>query len=105
MKIRLLDFANNESFIEIPDETTEITIEIISGDMVMTSPVHFDSSNCREMDFYDGELTLKKKDFHILDEISSSDDLLFFNIEREEINYFSEEENFEEFKELRFLFI
>lgn len=75
MKIRLLDYKYDEHFVEIPDDTEEIVINVISGDMVMTSPIHFDTSNTRIMNFNDGTIVLKKDEFYKLDEISSSYDL------------------------------
>ena len=75
MKIRLLDYSGKEQFVEIPDDTQEIVIDILSGDMVMTYPVFFDTSKDRAMDFYDGSFTISKKDFHHLNEIKKSYDL------------------------------
>jgi hypothetical protein len=77
MKIRLLNYADKEHFVEIPDDTKEITIEIISGDMVLTSPIHYDTCpNGRMMNFYDGTVVLDKKDFGRLETIKESYDLL-----------------------------
>lgn len=75
MKIRLLDYKYDEHFVEIPNDTEEIVIEIISGDMVMKSPIHFDTSDHRILNFHDGTVTLSKDKFHILDEITSTYDL------------------------------
>lgn len=75
MKIRLLDYSGKEQFVEIPDNTQEIVIDILSGDMVMTYPVFFDTSRNRVMTFYDGSFIISKKDFHHLDEIKKSYDL------------------------------
>lgn len=73
MKLRLLDYSGKEFFCEVPDSTEQITIDIISGDMIMTNPVHFDTGkNSRLMDFFDYTVTLNKEDFHILDEITNS---------------------------------
>lgn len=72
MKIRLLDYKHDEYFVEIPDDTDEITIKVISGDMVMTSPVRYDTSDVRMMNYYDGEFTLHRNDFHFLDKIRST---------------------------------
>ena len=77
MKIRLLDYKYDEHFVEIPDNTEEIVIEVISGDMVMTSPIHFDTSDSRVMNFRDGTAVLSRDKFHILDEINSTYDLFF----------------------------
>ena len=75
MKLRLLNYAGEEHFCEIPDDTQEIVIDILSGDMVMTYPIFFDTCRNRVMDFYDGSFTISKKDFHYLDEIKESYDL------------------------------
>lgn len=82
MKIRLLDYNGKETFTEIPDNTQEIALLILSGDMVMVYPKFEDSSNCRVEHFFDGHYIIKKKDFHILDEIKDSYGLEEF----EEIN-------------------
>ena len=76
MKLRLLDYARKEYFCEVPDNTEQITINIISGDMVMVDPVHFDTSNNRITDLYDGTIILKKEEFHKLKKINSSYDIL-----------------------------
>lgn len=75
MKLRLLDYNGDEHFCEVPDNTEEITINIISGDMVMTNPIHFDTSEDRIMDFYDGTIILQKEEFHRLNEITNSYEL------------------------------
>lgn len=75
MKIRLLDYRGREHFCEVPNNTKQIVINIVSGDMVMTSPVHFDTSNSRIINCLDGTRVLNKKDFHILNEITDSCDL------------------------------
>ena len=76
MKIRLLDFSGVEHFVEIPDDTNEITIKVISGDMVMTSPFRYDTSDDRLMNYYDGEFTLQKQDFHVLDEVKNTHEFM-----------------------------
>lgn len=72
MKIRLLDYASNEKFCEIPDDTKEIAISVISGDMVMTYPIYCDSSDERIMDFNDGSTIISKENFYKLNNIQSS---------------------------------
>lgn len=78
MKVRLLNYHDDEFFVEIPDDTEEITIEIISGDMIMISPVYFDTdvNNTRMLQFNDGMFTLTKDQFHLLNEIEDSYELL-----------------------------
>lgn len=74
MKIRLLDYADEEHFVEIPNDTEEIVINVISGDMVIVSPIHYDTSNSRIMNFNDGTIVLKKDEFWKLDKATSSYD-------------------------------
>lgn len=76
MKITLLDWSGEKHYVEIPDDTTEISGEIISGDMVMYDPVFYDTGRgTRTMKFFDGSFTLTKDQFHELDEMSSSYDV------------------------------
>lgn len=75
MKVRLLDYANTEHFVEIPDDTEEIVIDIISGDMVMKYPIYYDTSDCRMINFNDGTIYLKKDEFHKLDTAVNSYDI------------------------------
>ena len=74
MKLRLLNYAGEEYFCEVPDNTEQVTINIISGDMV--DPVYFDTSNDRMIDFYSGTVILNKEEFHKLEKINNSYDLL-----------------------------
>lgn len=78
MRIKLLDYKNREKFCEIPDDTEEIAISVISGDMVMTSPVYCDSSDDRVMNFNDGSTIISRENFDKLNNIYSSYDV--FNI-------------------------
>lgn len=76
MKIRLLDYANVEHFVEIPDDTEVIRGEIISGDMVMTYPIYYDTGKTtRTMNFYDGDFEIEAKDFEKLNTIGGSYDV------------------------------
>jgi hypothetical protein len=80
MTIRLLDFAANEYFVEIPDDTEELIIDIVSGDMVLQSPVYYDTGReSRVMNFYDGTIVLNKKDFSKLNEIEEACEILWIN--------------------------
>lgn len=79
MKIRLLDYKDSEFFVDIPDSTESITIKVVTGDMIITDPVYFDTSNRRLENFNDGVVTLKKEQFHYLNEIRNSYEL--FDIE------------------------
>ena len=75
MKLRLLDYAGREYFCEVPDNTEQIIINIISGDMVMVDPVYFNTSNTRIKSFYDGTIVLRKEMFHKLNKINNSYDI------------------------------
>ena len=75
MKLRLLDYLGKEYFCEVPDNTEQVTINIVSGDMVMVSPVHFDTCNTKRINFYDGTVTLSKEEFYKLDKVEDSYDL------------------------------
>ena len=79
MKIRLLDYMKEEHFVEIPDDTEEIIINVISGDMVMIAPIHFDTSDHRILNFFDGTITLNKDEFYKLDKAESSYDSIFYS--------------------------
>lgn len=72
MKIRLLDYADHAKYCEIPDDTEEIAISVISGDMVMTYPIYCDSSNDRVMDFNYGSTIISKENFDKLNNIHNS---------------------------------
>ena len=75
MKLRLLDYTGEEYFCEVPDNTEQVIINIVSGDMVMVDPVHFDTCNTRRMSFYDGTVILSKEEFYKLDKVEDSYDL------------------------------
>ena len=45
----------------------------------MTDPIHFDTSDCRLVNFNDGIVTLKRSQFYYLDEVKNSYEL--FDIE------------------------
>lgn len=81
MKITLLDWSCKKHYVEIPDDTTEIHGEIISGDMVMHEPKYYDTGReTRTMNFHDGSFTIERKDFHRLDELLDSYEV--FNISK-----------------------
>ena len=92
MKIRLLDYLKKEHFVDIPNDTDEICISVISGDMVMTSPVHYDTTNNRRANFRDAVIIIKKEDFDILNKVKSSFELICWSHgddvnEEDEIEY------------------
>lgn len=71
MKITLLDWSGKKHRVEIPDDTETITGRVVSGDMIMTSPIYHDTGeNTRMMNFNDGSFSVDRKDFHKLDKMS-----------------------------------
>lgn len=75
MKVKLLDGDGNPKWVEIPDDTEKVSGIILSGDMVMTSPVHEDASDDRFVDFYDGAWEVRREDFDKLNSLSRSYDV------------------------------
>ena len=41
MVIQLLDYSGKKYSVKIPDNTQELHIQIISGDMVLLSPIYY----------------------------------------------------------------
>ena len=72
IKINLIDYAGNKVPVELDDNTDKISGVILSGDMVMEKPFHKDTSNCREVGFYDGVFEISKKNFDELNKCKSS---------------------------------
>jgi hypothetical protein len=71
MTITLLDYAGGKHYVEIPDYTETITGKVVSGDMIMTSPIYYDTGEyTRTMNFNDGSFTIDRENFHRLDEMS-----------------------------------
>lgn len=54
--ITLMDYSKSKVKVEIPSNTKEIDIDIISGDMVMTSQIYFDADveHDRKFHYFDG---------------------------------------------------
>lgn len=79
MVIQLLDYLGKKHPVEIPDDTQELHIQIISGDMVLLEPVYYDTGQgSRTMDFYDGEHYVNRENF---DKLSSLDSIYsLFNL-------------------------
>ena len=75
MKIKLLDWKNKETWVEIPDDTQVIVGCVLSGDMVMEHPIYKDSSEDRITDFYDGSWSVKREDFDKLNDLAYSYDV------------------------------
>ena len=77
MDITLLDYTGKQHTISIPDDTEEIKIMVVSGDMIMFSPVFFDTDveHTRKTHFDDDEYTISKDKFQALSSLTSSYDL------------------------------
>ena len=73
MVIQLLDYSGKKYSVKIPDDTKELHIQIISGDMVLLSPIYYDTGqNSRTINFYDGDYFVEKKDFNKLSSLDSA---------------------------------
>lgn len=71
MKIKLLAWNGASHEVNIPDETEYIAGQVISGDMVLEYPVHYDTgATNRIMDFNDGSFRVAKKDFDKLEKLT-----------------------------------
>ena len=75
MKIKLLNWAQKEKWVEIPDDTQELVGCILSGDMVLEHPIYADSSDDRVADFYDGSWCVERKDFEKFNMLTDSYDV------------------------------
>lgn len=77
MTIQLLDYKGKKFLIEVPDNTQELHIKIISGDMILLEPIYFDTGkDSRSYDFNDGEYFIKKENFNKMKDFSKSYDLI-----------------------------
>lgn len=73
MVIQLLDYSGKKHSVKIPDNTQELHIQIISGDMVLLSPIYYNTGqNSRTVNFYDGDHFVEKKDFDKLSSLDSA---------------------------------
>lgn len=59
MIVYIYDYDGTPKAVEVPDDTKELRGIVLSGDMVLQSPVHADSSDDRRMDFFDGEFSIE----------------------------------------------
>lgn len=76
MNIGLLDWSGKKHTVEIPDNTEEVTIKLVSGDMILLKPVYFDTGlGTRDIYLYDGECTINRDKFKELSSLKSSYDL------------------------------
>lgn len=84
MKIKLLSYSGVSHEVKIPDETEYIAGQIISGDMVLEYPVHYDTgAKDRIMDFNDGSFRVARKDFDKLEKLT--DPYEIFELDSQEI--------------------
>lgn len=84
MKIKLLSYSGVSHEVKIPDETEFIAGQIISGDMVLEHPVHYDTgATNRIMDFNDGSFRVARKDFDKLEKLTDSYEI--FELDSQEI--------------------
>ena len=72
-----MDYSNSKVQVYIPSDTKEIDIDIISGDMVMTSPIYFDADveHNRRFNYFDGSVTVTADKFAELDDLKSPYDI------------------------------
>ena len=71
MKIKLLNYDGVSHEVKIPDETEYIAGQVISGDMVLEHPVHYDTgARNRIIDFHDGSFRVARKDFDKLEKLT-----------------------------------
>ena len=77
IKITLMDYSKSKVQVEIPSNTKEIDIAIISGDMVMTSPIYFDANveHNRKYNRFDGNVTITADKFAALADLKSTYDI------------------------------
>lgn len=84
MKIKLLNYAGVSHEVKIPEDTEFIAGQVISGDMVLEYPVHYDTgAKDRIMDFNDGSFRVKRKDFNKLEKLT--DPYEIFELDSQEI--------------------
>lgn len=84
MKIKLLNYNGVSHEVKIPDDTKFIAGQIISGNMVLEYPVHYDTgATDRIMDFNDGSFIVARKDFDKLEKLT--DPYEIFELDSQEI--------------------
>ena len=73
MTIQLLDYKGKKFPVEVPNNTQELHIKIISGDMVLLEPIYFDTGkDSRSYNFNDGEYFIKRENFNKMNNLSES---------------------------------
>lgn len=84
MKIKLLNYAGVSRDVEIPDDAEYIAGQVVSGDMVLEYPIHYDTgATDRIMDFNDGSFRVARKDFDKLEKLTDPYDI--FELDSQEI--------------------
>ena len=75
--ITLMDYSKSKVQVEIPSDTKEIDIDIISGDMVMTNPIYFDTDvmHQRNFNYFGGSVTITADKFAALADLKSPYDI------------------------------
>lgn len=80
MIIQLLDYRGKKYPVDIPDDTQDLFIHVVSGDMILLEPIYFDTGKgSREYNFNDGQYIVERKDFDKLSSFTSSYDLASLN--------------------------
>lgn len=84
MKIKLLNYNGVSHEVKIPEDTEYIAGQVISGDMVLEYPVHYDTgAKDRIMDFNDGSFRIARKDFDKLEKLTDSYEI--FELDSQEV--------------------
>ena len=84
MKIKLLSYSGVSHEVKIPDDTEYIAGQVISGDMILEYPVHYDTgATNRIMDFNDGSFRVARKDFDKLEKLTDSYEI--FELDSQEV--------------------
>lgn len=84
MKIKLLNYTGVSHEVKIPDDTEFIAGQVISGDMVLEYPVHYDTgAKDRIMNFNDGSFRVAREDFDKLEKLT--DPYEIFELDSQEI--------------------
>lgn len=84
MKIKLLNYNGVSHEVNIPDDTEFIAGQVISGDMVLEYPVHYDTgATDRIIDYNDGSFRVARKDFDKLEKLT--DPYEIFELDSQEI--------------------
>lgn len=84
MKIKLLAWNGVSHEVNIPDDTEYIAGQVISGDMVLEYPVHYDTgAKDRIIDYHDGSFRVARKDFDKLEKLTDSYEI--FELDSQEV--------------------